>query len=285
MFLSCTLQRSYNINNTKDKQISNSKTNFLKKYLGVFIITSLIVICFLLLYSNGNPIVSEFLSKIDVSFIEFGFVIKMGIMFLLLFGLVNYKTNEKILIWNKISLNLTKTGFTHKVGQEYQIVYSSFWIVSGLLFLINIMDLFVVFSGKLPQNITYSKYIHQGFNTFVFTLSLSIGLIIYFFRGQINFHKNIKALRKVSCLWIFQNLILVFITTYKNFMYVETYGLTYKRIFVFVCLIFVFVGLLLSFDKVKRIATNWSYFNKLSRHAFFLLILLSMIPFDLLITN
>lgn len=275
----------HKIKNIQNKPKDESKTTYAKKYLGASLVTGLIVICFLLLYSNSNPIVGNLLSKIDISFIEFGFILKTLIIFSLLFGLVNYRNNEEVLNLNKMSTELIKTGLSRKVGKEYQIVYSSFWIISGVLLLINFMDLYVIFSGELPEKITYSEYIHQGFNTLIFTLSLSIGLILYFFRGQVNFYKKINALRKISYFWILQNLILVFITGYKNYMYVFVYGLTYKRIFVFICLVFVLIGLILSFDKVKRISANWLYFNKLARCTFISIVIFSIIPFDLLISN
>ena len=154
-----------------------------------------------------------------------------------------------------------------------------------ILFALNIADFVVIFTGRLPEGITYAEYVHQGFYTLLFTLSLAIGLIIYFFRGQLNFHDKLKIVKRASCFWILQNLLLALITAYKNLLYVEAYGFTYKRIAVFLGLICIVIGLFLSFKKLYKPYTNWMYFNKLALNAFICFLVMSFIPMDRLITQ
>lgn len=251
----------------------------------IYLITAIIVSIFIMLYINSNPVFSELFSKIDLSFIEFGFILTIVGLFLLLYGLVKININDSIQELNLINTSINKSELTKRDEQEFLIAKLSIWIIGVILFIANVGDLIVIFTGKLPEGITYSEYVHQGFYTLIFTLSLAIGLVIYFFRGQLNFHSNLKIIKNASIFWILQNLLLALITAYKNFLYVEVYGLTYKRIAVFLGLICVVIGLVLSLKKLYNPFTNWLYFNKLTMNAFVCFVLMSFIPMDRLITR
>ncbi len=251
----------------------------------IYTFTAIIVFIFTILYVNSNPVFSELLSRIDLSFIEIGFLFTIIGLFLLLYGLVQIKKNNSIQKLNLIHSFITKTNLTKRDEQEFLIAKLSVWIIGIILFIANVGDLIVIFTGKLPEGITYSEYVHQGFNTLILTMSLAIGVVIYFFRGQLNFHKKLKAIKSASVFWILQNLLLALITAHKNYLYVEVYGLTYKRIAVFLGLICVIIGLVLSLKKLQSPFTNWLYFNKLAMNAFICFVLMSFIPMDRLITK
>jgi hypothetical protein len=251
----------------------------------IYMVSGIIALVFLLLYINSNPVFSDLFSKIDLSFIEIGFIFTTIGLYLLIYGLVRLNANQNIHKLNSIKALIDKTELSNRDKLEYKIARLSIWIIGILLFIANITDLVVIFTGKLPEGITYSEYVHQGFNTLIFTLSLAIGLIIYFFRGQINYHKDLKLIKSASLFWILQNLLLALITAYKNFLYVEVYGLTYKRIAVFLGLLCVIIGFILSLKKLQRHYTNWLYFNKLTLYAFVSILLISFFPVDRLITK
>jgi len=147
----------------------------------------------------------------------------------------------------------------------------------------NGIDIVAILTGIVPKSLTES--VHEGFWLLLFTMSLAIGLIIYFYRGQVNFHDKIQVLKNASLFWISQNFVLAMITVYKNYKYVESYGLTYKRIAVFLGLLCVVIGLVLSINKLYKPVTNWLYFNKLSYYAFVSFIVMALIPMDKIITK
>jgi hypothetical protein len=273
----------YHIKKRKNlnKEVKTNKDNNI--LIGVMVL--IIVSSFLLLYSKSNPVLSEYMSDIDLSFIEFGFIMKTFLIFFLLFGLIRFIPNNKIEKLNETPLEVKFNSIGEREDQDYKIGIVSIWIVSVLLVTMNALDVFVMFTGKLPKNVTYSEYVHQGFSILIFSMSLAVGLIIYFFRGQLNFYKKIDAIRKASSFWISQNLLLVIITGYKNYIYVAAYGLTYKRIAVFFGLFCVLVSLILSYEKVKRPISNWFYFNKLAFRTFLLVVVISVLPYDMIITN
>lgn len=268
----------------KKKYSGNLEKEKMKQGI-IYLISAFIVIVFLMLYVNSNPVFNDFFSRIDLSFIQFGFVMMTIGLYILLYGLVLIKKNKDIQNLNSIKQEINKTQLSIRDEQEFKIAKLSITIVALLLFIANITDLFILFTGKLPAGMSYSEYVHQGFYTLIFTLSLAVGLIIYFYRGQLNFHDKIKQLKNISIFWILQNLLLALLTAYKNYLYVEVYGLTYKRIAVFLGLLCIIIGLILSLNKLKQPLTNWFYFNKLALYAYISLFFISFIPFDKLITK
>ncbi len=269
----------------KNKEVHKIEAEGKKKNALIYVVTSAIVIVFVSLYSVSNPVISGLLDKINTSFIKFDFILMVVALYALLFGLIIIKKNQKLANFNKLKITVPKVSVSDKEDQEFKIGKLSIWIIASILSIVNLIDLFVLLTGELPDGVTYSEYVHQGFYTLILTMSLAIGLIIFFYRGQINFHARIVELQKSSYFWISQNLLLAMITAYKNILYVETYGLTYKRIAVFLCLVCIVIGLILSIKKIKLPLTNWYFFNKLALYAFISFVLISLMPFDMMITH
>lgn len=264
------------------KNITNTKldTNRKNKQALVYLVALSIIITFSVLYINSNPVLGNLYSNIDFSFIQVGFVLSIMWLSFLTFGLLKISHSKEIRYLNLKQPLICKTALSEKDEQEYRIAKLSIWTISTILLFANSADLIVIFMGKLPSGVTYSQYVHQGFNTLIFTMSLAIGLVIYFYRGQLNFHSKISILKKACIFWIVQNLLLALITIYKNFLYVEVYGLTYKRIAVFLGLLCVIIGLILTIMKLQKPYSNWFYFNKLALSAYVSFILISFIPID-----
>lgn len=248
-------------------------------------ITGGIILIFTLLYGISNPVISSLLFRLDLTFIRPGFILLIAFLFIILYGMVAFKRNEQVSKMDNYSQKLQKGQLSPRVFQEFKIAKISIWSVAVLSTTVNLIDLIVILTGSLPADVTYKEYVHQGFFTLILTLCLALGLIIYFFRGQTNFHNKIEQLKKAAYFWIAQNLAMAIITGYKNMMYVEAYGLTYKRIAVFLFLLCLIIGLALSFQKIKSPLNNWFYFNKLTLYAYFTFILISFIPYDHIITH
>lgn len=251
----------------------------------IFLISGFIIFWFCILYISSNPIFSSLFKSINLDFLDFGFIKTYIKIFILLIGLTSIEKIKKIEIWN-----LKKLIVTEQAKNENQIIESKIakiivWTLGGLLLLLNSTDIVVIITGHLPKGINYSEYVHQGFYTIIFTLSLSIAFITYFFRSNIYFQKQIVTIRKGAIFWISQNLIVAICTAYKNYLYVEAYGLTYKRIAVFCFMICIVIGLILSIIKVQKTISNWHYFNVLTKYAFISLLCITLIPFDQVITH
>lgn len=251
----------------------------------IYTTIALIVGMFALLYATANPILTEFLSKLTLFKIDW-IILRNTFWYLLLFyGLVEMYANKGIQRRNQTELALHETDFPSKTPEEFQIAKVSLWALSGILLLMNIMDLIVLSTERLPEGISYSQFLHQGFNTLLVSLLLAIALILYFFRGALNFHESVKQLQTAAKQWIYQNLLLSVVTGFKLFLYINEYGLTSKRIAVLLFLICAVVGLVLSFQRLNGPFRNLKILNRMALAAFVAAFLFSLIPYDLMISR
>ena len=159
--------------------------------------------------------------------------------------------------------------------------------------LLNILIVFllitdVIFLTQSSNNISaveLSVQVHQGINALIISIILAIALIVYFFRGSLNFYKHTKFLKTATYIWITLNSILVLVTLFKNYQYVHSFGLTYKRIGVFFYLLLAFIGLVLTYIKVKNIKNIVFLFRKNIEISFIVLVVSSFINWDVFITK
>ncbi len=269
-------------------KVNNSANNQPKSKGSILVTlaTAIIVVVFFSLYAASNPLFADVVNKIDLSFISVGFLFSLLLYYVLMNGLIFQQINKKLLLKNeKPNCLETVAEETERDQLEFRIATYSFLAVSCLLIFINVLDLVSLVSGNLPEGITYSQYVHQGFNTLIFSMVLAIAVVLYFFRSGINFHQKISRLRRVAFLWISQNIVLALITGMKNTLYVESLGLTYKRIAVYLFLMCVLVALMLCVKKIRAPYTNWYFFNKAAFLAYVSATLFVLVPYDWVITR
>lgn len=225
----------------------------------------LVTVLFLLLYMGGNPAFAALLTQNQLEFISPG-----RIIFTLIsaYGLLAffYPTGIDALIQlDKHTPNLllrrrvTKRRYrSNTIGlkHEYRSGWLLFILLNSLLLIFNAIDVFHLWTGQLPEGVTYSEYVHQGVNALIISIVLAISIVMYFFRGNLNFYHRSRQLKLVTYAWITQNGLLVLATAYKNGLYIEAYGLTQKRLGVYVYLLLTLVGLFVTYVKVRNIRTN-----------------------------
>ncbi len=104
------------------------------------------------------------------------------------------------------------------------------------------MDITYLSAGELPEEVTYTEFVHQGVNVLIISVVLAIAMVMYFFRGNLNFLSNSQRLTYAAYVWIVQNAVLMVATAVKNTEYIERFGLTHKRIGVYVYLLLTLIG-------------------------------------------
>ena len=93
--------------------------------------------------------------------------------------------------------------------------------------------------------------------------------MVYFFRGNLNFIKRNELLKKLSYLWLAQNLALALLDVIYNAHYISMSGLTYKRLGVYFFLILVVIGLFIVLSKIHYQFSTFRVFT-LGMYALFL---------------
>jgi hypothetical protein len=169
---------------------------------------------------------------------------------------------------------------------EYKMAVILLILVNTLLLIVNGLDIrWVWFGFSFEGNQNLSKYVHEGTYLLIISILLSMALIIYYFRRNLNFIKHIKTLRILANLWMLQNIILTISVAIRNYHYIEYYALAYKRIGVIIFLILTVVGLLTMFFKINNFKSTYFLIKINSLAVYVMMILMSCISWDELIIN
>ncbi|HEY8401257.1 MAG TPA: DUF4173 domain-containing protein [Cytophagaceae bacterium] len=265
----------------------------LRSVLMITVLPVLVLILFLNLYRSSNPLFQQFLENLKFDFISIGwlFFTLGGAIVLLGFFYpksINYLRNLDF----RASDNLSSSSYLF--SEENRIKISSenlsgivlLSLLNLLLLIVNVLDVqFLFITKELPQGVTYSQFIHQGIYTLIVSVLLAIGIILYYFKGSLNFFKDNKALKALTYIWIIQNAFLIVTCIAKNSIYIQEYSLTYKRIGVYVYLLLTFIGLFTTFIKIIYTKNNWFLFRKNSWAFYTILILSCFVNWDLLIAK
>ena len=192
-------------------------------------------------------------------------------------------------IWFEVAKVFSGSLLTKKLAlkTEFIIGFISFAALNILLLFLNGIDIWWLWLGKGRNfaEINYSADLHDGTNSLIFSIGLAMAIIIYFFRGNLNFYSKSKTLRILAFAWMVQNLILIVSVLIRDGYYIEFYGLTYKRIGVLVFALLCIIGLISVYIKVSKQKTFF-YLLKLNGNIWFaLLLLFSLINWDVFIVK
>jgi len=157
--------------------------------------------------------------------------------------------------------------------------------LNALLLLINVIDIDTVWFNFVWDGQTLKEFVHEGTYLLILSILISIALVLYFFRGNLNFYKQNKWLKILSYIWICQNAVLALSVMMRNYWYIEYFALAYKRIGVIVFLLLTIFGLYTVFVKISQRKSAF-YLFKINAFTWFIaLILTAAIPWDSLIAK
>lgn len=276
--------------NFKKQTVASENKKNKKVYFGIFI-ALIIAIVFFALYQQANPLFKEFTKNINLSWISIGWCLFTVWGFLVIYGLVYYRQLDQLsnldIISNKTLLNtLEKSEEQKEINNNTVIALALFGLLNVMLVLVNALDVTnLIGSHELPKGVHLSDFVHNAVWSLVFSIIIALGLIMWFFKGELNFNKQSKTLKLLVYFWILQSAIMVISAMVRNSWYVAEYQLTYLRIGVYVFLSLSLVGLLFTFLKIKQTKSAW-YLVRQNFEAWFLLLsLCSIINWDKLISD
>ncbi|MBK9414530.1 MAG: DUF4173 domain-containing protein [Bacteroidetes bacterium] len=276
-------------NSEATKSVPSVKRTFL------IIIPVLITIFFLFLYRASNPLFNDFIKKINLDFISFELIFFTIFGFILLYGFYYHRKINLISAIDENSKQSISAGasestliFGKSLSQSDELFSGKllFVLLNILVLIINILDFdFLFISHHLPEDVTYSQFVHQGIGALIFSIVMSVLIILFYFRGGINFSKDNKLIKPLAYLWIIQNLIMLISTSMRNGMYINEYGLTYKRIGVFIYLLLTTIGLITTSIKIAKYKTA-SFLIRINSWLFYFVLVIScFVNWDMFITN
>jgi hypothetical protein len=279
--------RNFSVN--EEKQIIESKKDVDYMHLfKIIFIPATIVIIFIGLYQNGNPLFSDIIDRIDLGFINIQWLLFAGLGYYLFSNIhkpieVEPATQTDLNTGN--SLFKTVDFSIPELKQENQLGIILISLLNALIVLFLITDITFILTNEEIRGSVFSSQVHSGINALIASIVIAIIILLYVFRGDLNFYKDNKTLKRLAFTWIILNIILVLTIAVKNGQYIYYFGLTYKRIGVLVYLTLAVTGLITTLLKIDKIKNIWYLLRLNTKAAFVVLILASTVNWDYHITN
>ena len=277
-----------------------------------------IFVVFYSIYAYSNPVfnsysntfwntIGEYLYKIFIDYpvlrfiyIFFGLFLVTGILFnrkITVFSDIDssfldsllrnreFKTHSRVKPLKKRSLMYDLFSYKFKPNTlklEYKMGLILIVMMNILLMLLNILDIrftWFGFDAAEVENLAY--YVHNGTYLLIFSILLSMAILLYFFRGNQNFYSRNSLLKYGAVLWIFQNAVMAFSVALRNLYYINYYyALSYKRIGVVVFLLLTLTGLVLMFLKIRNRKTTFWLLKANTAAVLAMLLLMSSFSWD-----
>lgn len=262
--------------------------------LMLYLVPVLIAIVFFFMYKASNPVFDNFTKKISLDFITIGwFFFTLGGFFLMYAFFYHKSIRALAVIDQTASGSLFPSEVSHRPFAGFSTIDNEklsgiilLVLLNTLLLVVNLLDLnFLWFDGTLPKDLSYSDFVHQGTGSLITSIIIAILIILFYFRGALNFKEGNRMLKLLAALWIIQNAFMIISTAYRNNLYINEYSLTYKRIGVYIWLLLVLIGLITTFIKVQKAKSNWYLFRTNGWLFYAVLIVSSLISWDLIVTN
>lgn len=169
---------------------------------------------------------------------------------------------------------------------EYQTALILLSMLNGLLLVVNLLDLRYVWWGAAPMTPQeLSLYVHEGTYLLIFSVLCAAAVLLWYFRGNINFLPENSPLKIAAYGWLMQNAILALSVGARNWRYVSEYGLAHKRLGVFIFLLLLLVGLFLLFLKIRDTKSGFFLLRKNAWAAWAILVIFSVVNWDVVITK
>ena len=308
----------YNV--LEEIRLAKNKFRVFAKVLKAAKLASIPVIVFFVfygIYAYSNPIfnnysnsfwdwVKQFLNQILIDyppqrfiFIFFGLFLVTGVLFnrnIRVFLKID-KSFLGVLIRDKYKKLVSKIDDSYEYGRmfkrifnfkmtslktEYKIGVILIVLVNLLILALNIIDISFVwfgFDSSRVDNLAY--FVHEGTYYLIFSILLSMAILLYFFRGNINFYSKNNLLKYGAYLWIVQNGIMAISLMLRNYYYIEYYyALSHKRIGVMIFILFAFIGLITMFIKISGRKTTFYLLKVNSAAVFIVMILMGSFNWD-----
>ncbi|MBZ0202174.1 MAG: DUF4173 domain-containing protein [Ignavibacteria bacterium] len=156
------------------------------------------------------------------------------------------------------------------------------FMMNALLLLLNIIDIkftWLGFDSSSVDNLAY--YVHNGTYLLIFSILLSMAILLFYFRGNQNYFSRNKLLKYGAYFWILQNAVMAVSVALRNMYYIEYYyALSYKRIGVMVFLLLTCVGLATILVKISGRKTTYWLFKVNSTALVIMLLIMSSFSWD-----
>ena len=256
------------------KASKNSKKIF--KIIRLIAIPIIVFYIFYWIYKAAVPefdsLTDSFFGKITIWLNNIFEDISFEIIFMVIWGFITfgwyfYKKQQNLFIkgeekfddsiWRKRGKEFFKLssprGLKPLLKYENSIGVILIVSVNLLLLMINFLDITTIWFGfEYTEEFDLKQFVHEGTYLLILSILLSMGIMLFYFRSNLNFFKKNKALKIATYVWITQNIILLISVVIRNLHYIEHFALAYLRVGLFFFLALVIVGLITLSLKIRN---------------------------------
>lgn len=288
----------------------NENANSIKRKLKLSLIPLIGVSVFYVLFKFANPVFDKITTQFwNGVFTQFQFLFQDFSITRLMFTLFGFVVSSLLIInstplkvlffennqndnLERVRENRKKIISKHPIFKtlalknEYQSGILMLCLINALLFFVNAIDINWIWFNFDPLSVpNLSQFVHEGTYLLIASILLSMGIMEFLFRKNLNFYAKNEWLKRLCYLWILQNVVLVISVGLRNYHYIVKHGLAYKRIGVVFFLILTLYGLCTQLIKIKM--TKSSYFlMRVNSWSFYgVMLVLSVFNWDIIITN
>ncbi len=269
-----------------------------------FVLPVMVILFFLLIYSASNPYFSRVVEELLrfpgqwleqlLAHVNFALI---GVLFLGSWTSVIFifrKQAGKIPAWDENTPETlqrqrpteSRGGFRMlALKSEYRAGLFLLVVLNLLILFQNVLDIWFVWFNFEWNGQYLRQFVHEGTYLLILSILISIGIILWLYRGNLNFLKGNDFLRRLSYAWLVQNMVLVISVSIRNGWYIYHYALAYKRIAVFVFLALTFIGLIMVMVKVANFKTSFYLLRVNAIAAFTIVVLTSLVNWDVVIAR
>lgn len=154
-------------------------------------------------------------------------------------------------------------------------------LLNALLLLLNILDLQRVWIRfVVPEHFSLKNFVHEGTWILMSSIGLSLLVLLWIFRGNMHFFRENRWLKKLSYVWIAQNVFLALSLFKRNYQYIAFHGLAYGRIVVIAFLLMTLFGLFAFWWKIRHNRSFYFLLRVNSWAAYLLIVAMSCVNWD-----
>jgi len=302
-FMNLILAQARLLNTISTARMRNRNVgNYLKRG-SIFLIPLLIIMVFVMIYRISNPVFDRVVGNLAETignalnslFENVDFMILLTFFFgVLVSSFLLLRDQFKALINNDISFSddlIRKrkaiVRFTRFNALKNEIRAAVFLVLmlNVILLVLNGIDIYWVWFNFEWQGQYLKQFVHEGTWFLILSILISIAIVLYFFRANINFYSRNKTLKILSYIWLFQNGILAVSVAIRNFWYIYYYALAYKRIGVIIFLMMTVFFLYSVYVKVRKQKTSMYLLRTNALFLYCLLLVSSLFNWDSIIAR
>ncbi len=177
------------------------------------------------------------------------------------------------------------SGRFNALKNEYRSGIILLILLNLALALMNVLDIRHVWLFFEWDGGYLKQFVHEGTWLLIVSILISIVIVVWLFRGNLNFYSKNRVLLVLSRIWLYQNIILAISVAVRNFWYIHYFNLAFKRIWVFAFLILVVFGIITVLLKLRHKKTLQYLLVQNSLMAYAVIVFTGLFNWDIIIAR